>query len=187
MVKIKICGLSRPQDVEAACGADYIGFVFAKSRRQISGRQARELKMLSKLPCVGVFVNEKPDIIRELLDTIDIIQLHGSEDECYIQNIRSFGRPVIKSANPQAYISKAADFLLFDSPNPGRGKVFDWSLIPKIDKPYFLAGGLSLDNVDQALQLQPYAVDVSSGVETNGLKDPNKIIQFIRKVREFNA
>jgi len=197
MVKIKICGLSNPCDIEIANAEtpDYIGFVFAESRRKITWTQAANLrKLLSPdiIP-IGIFVNESIQNILSLVrdGTIDIVQLHGSEDEEYIQKLKQLtGKPVIKAigvkqrGDVQKWSTTTADYLLLDHTSGGTGKTFDWDLVGKVCNPYFLAGGLNSKNVTEAMQKTvPYAVDVSSGVETEGKKDPVKIREFIRRVR----
>ncbi len=186
MVKIKLCGLSLACDIRAAneLKPEYIGFVFTpKSSRYVSYEQAAELKeMLAPgIRAVGVFTDEAPERIAELLDNgvIDIAQLHGREDEDYIEMLRSFtNRPFIKAYRI------TADSILLDS-GAGTGRVFDWRLIRDIGRPYFLAGGLSPDNVEDAITyLHPYAVDVSSGIETNGRKDKIKMAAFVAAVRK---
>lgn len=193
MVKIKFCGLTRPCDIEAVneLKPDYIGFVFwQKSKRNIERSKAKELKaMLSKdIKAVGVFVDEDISQVAELLKTgiIDIAQLHGSEDEAYIKELRNLtGKKIIKAfkITSEDDISKAnessADYVLLDA-GMGDGKTFDWDIINNIKRPYFLAGGLDCDNVSEAIsKLTPFAVDVSSGIETEGLKDPIKMREFI--------
>ena len=193
MTKIKICGLTRPCDIDAVntLHPDYVGFVFANSRRKVTPQQAYELRkrLASNIIPVGVFVNETIQHIYSLIQNgvIDAVQLHGNEDEAYIQQLKSLTvKPVIKAVSVQKagdvqkYEQTAADYLLLDTPGGGTGKVFDWGLIGQTEKPYFLAGGLDASNVSQAIkQTTPFAVDVSSGVETNGLKDPAKIKGFI--------
>lgn len=197
---IKICGLSRPEDIEVVnelC-PDFIGFVFyEKSKRNVTKEKAKSLKekLDSRIPAVGVFVNADQEFVISLLEEriIDIAQLHGSEDEEYIQNIRAkTGRKVIKAfvVNDAQSLEEAekssADYLLLDS-GMGTGSTFDWSKLDEVTRPYFLAGGLGLDNIDKALsEIKPYAVDVSSGVETDGVKDPAKIREFINRVRKYN-
>lgn len=198
MTKIKLCGLSRPCDIKSAnvLMPEYIGFVFAqKSRRSISPCQASELKnlLLPEIQAVGVFVDEEPEKIAELLRerVIDMAQLHGSEDDTYIERLRMFtDKPIIKafrisSANDIVKAEKStADFILLDS-GAGTGAVFDWNLIKNISRPYFLAGGLSAQNVESAVEaLHPYAVDVSSGIETDGCKDQTKMAAFIAAARK---
>ncbi|MHB1314674.1 MAG: phosphoribosylanthranilate isomerase [Christensenellales bacterium] len=197
MTKIKICGLFRTEDIAAVNEAmpDYIGFVFAQSRRQVSPQQAGSLKQLlsERIVAVGVFKDDDMGFICKLSDAgiIDMIQLHGSEDESFIQTLqRQTGRPVIKAVsviNPpsvQQWQDSQADYLLLDSGKGGSGQCFDWGIAGQSKKPFFLAGGLNLENIRQAIDsLHPFAVDVSSGVETNGGKDTQKIKDFIRRVR----
>jgi phosphoribosylanthranilate isomerase len=198
MSKVKICGLSRPQDIDAANRAlpDFIGFVFAKSRRQVSQAEAAALKerLDPRIKAVGVFVNEDIERIAGLCQRgiIDWVQLHGEEDEAYLARLRlRTGCPVIKSVSVGADLPplpKGADYLLFDTASihrGGTGQAFDWRVLQGYQgTPYFLAGGLSPQNVAQALRaLTPYCVDVSSGVETDGVKDPQKIDAFVRMVR----
>ena len=197
---IKICGLSRPEDIDVVneLRPDFIGFVFyEKSKRNVTKEKAKSLKekLDSRIPAVGVFVNADPEFVISLLEEriIDIAQLHGSEGEEYIQNIRAkTGRKVIKAfvVNDAQSLEEAekssADYLLLDS-GMGTGSTFDWSKLDEVTRPYFLAGGLGLDNIDKALsEIKPYAVDVSSGVETDGVKNPAKIREFINRVRKYN-
>jgi phosphoribosylanthranilate isomerase len=198
VTKVKFCGVSRPCDIEAAneLRPEYVGFVFATgSHRCITPEKAKELKqMLSRdILAVGVFVNEMPEKIAYLLDNgiIDIAQLHGHEDEDYIQSLRRLtNKPTIKAfrieskKDLEAAECCIADYVLLDS-GAGTGTTFDWKLIKSIRRPYFLAGGLSLDNVKEAItMLHPYAVDVSSGIETDKLKNKAKMTAFIEAVRE---
>ena len=197
MTKIKFCGLSRICDIEAANALmpDYIGFVFAgRSRRYVSKSTARELKRYldPAIQAVGVFVNEDPDTVAGYLEegVIDIAQLHGSEDEGYLARLRAkTDRPVIQAfrveseADVQRAGQSTADFLLLDS-GAGTGTTFDWKLTLRTQRPFFLAGGLSPENVENAVrELRPYAVDVSSGIETDGRKDRNKMAAFFAAVR----
>ena len=198
MTKIKLCGLSRPCDIEAAnqLKPDYIGFVFApKSKRYVTYRKAAELKsrLSPEIKAVGVFVNECPQETAKLLKNgiIDMVQLHGGEAEDDIARLRRLtDRPIIKAFRIEtAYDIKAAnqstaDYILLDS-GAGTGTVLDWSLVNSIGRPYFLAGGLDADNVADAVKaLRPFAVDVSSGIETDGLKDKAKMAAFIAAVRK---
>lgn len=175
---------------------EYIGFVFwPKSKRAVGDEQAAELKksLDPSIQAVGVFVNETPKRIIQLLkkQIIDLAQLHGEETEEQIERIRrETGKPVIKAVKIRtredilAGIQTKADYLLLDS-GMGSGETFDWNTIPQIEKPFFLAGGLYPGNVEEAVQnFHPYAVDVSSGVETDGKKDEAKIREFIRRVRD---
>lgn len=201
MTKIKLCGLSRVCDIEAAneLGVEYVGFVFApESRRYITPQKAEKLKgMLARgIEAVGVFVNDRPENIAELLNRgiIDIAQLHGSEDEDYIGRLRDMtGRPIIKAVkirgaeDIKAARCSGADYVLLDS-GAGTGAAFNWRLIHNMQRPYFLAGGLDSGNVGGAVALlEPYAVDVSSGIETNGLKDKFKMAKFVAAVRREGA
>ncbi len=197
MTKIKMCGIRRKEDVEFVNSLlpEYIGYVFAqKSKRYITPENALELtKMLDKrITPVGVFVNEDLNAVAELLKngTIEIAQLHGTEDDSYIEKLRELtGKTIfkafkIKSAEDieNANISPA-DYVLLDS-GEGSGETFDHSLINGIDRPYFLAGGLTPENVSQAVKiLSPFGVDASSSLETDGFKDSEKMRKFTDAVR----
>lgn len=193
MTKVKICGLSTREAVEVAVnsGADYIGFVFAKSKRQVGIKQASHLAQFipKTVQKVGVFVSPTLMELQEAISQVplDLVQIHGEfSDEDFekldVPSIRAI--PVEKTLEE---IETKADFLLFDAPLAGSGKTFDWELLKNqvIEKPYFLAGGLTVDNVKQAITFfRPYAVDVSSGVETDGKKDLLKIMRFIESVKK---
>lgn len=198
MTRIKLCGLSRPCDIEAANAIKpaYIGFVFEpKSRRYVTDGQAARLRELLApgIQAVGVFVNEKPERVARLLQdrVIDIAQLHGSEEEAYIEALRRLtDKPVIQAfrvetAGDIAIAEQSmADYVLLDS-GAGTGTRFDWKLIQNIKRPYFLAGGLTPSNVREAIRaLHPFAVDVSSGIETDGSKDISKMAAFAAAVRK---
>ena len=198
MTKIKLCGLSRQCDIEWAneLKPDYIGFVFAKkSKRYVSPEKAKALKSLlfPDIKAVGVFVDEPIGNIAKLLsdNIIDLAQLHGSEDEEYITRMKALtDKPVIKAfrIKNENDITSAknckADFILLDS-GAGTGRSFNWNLLENIDRPYFLAGGLYPENVEIAIDtLSPFAVDVSSGIETDNLKDKNKMTAFVNAVRK---
>ena len=198
MTKVKFCGLTRPEDIAAANKLlpDYIGFVMAPaSRRYVAPDQARALKreLRQGIKAVGVFVNEDIRRIAELTadDTLDLVQLHGQEDATYIESLRKVTRKPILQAfliatekDIAAAQKSSADFILLDA-GSGAGKAFDWSLATKMQRPYFLAGGLTPDNVAKAIhQCHPYAVDVSSGIETDGTKDPEKMKVFLQAVKE---
>lgn len=198
MTRMKFCGLSRVCDIESAneLKPDYVGFVFAPgSRRYVAPEKAMELKrqLSSEIQTVGVFVNEQmQDIVKWLQDdVIDIVQLHGDEDEEYITRLRSYtDKQIIKAfrieteADIRIAMQSTADYILLDS-GAGTGTVFDWKLVKNITKPYFLAGGLNVDNVWRAVkELHPFAVDVSSGIETDGLKDKLKMAAFTAAVRK---
>ncbi len=200
MTKIKLCGLSHAEDINAVNSLlpEYIGFVFAKkSKRFVSLKTAAELKILldKRVQSVGVFVNATPELILTAVKNgiIDVIQLHGSEDEDYIKMLKnSASAPIIKAfvINSPDDLVKAeqsvADYILLDG-GKGEGRAFDWSLLKDIRRPYFLAGGLDAENVGSAVStLHPYAVDVSSGIETNGKKDLHKMTVFVSAVRKEN-
>lgn len=199
MTAIKLCGLSRPCDIEAAneLKPEYVGFVFApKSRRYVTPERAAELKRLLApgIQAAGVFVNEKPEAVANLLHygVIDIAQLHGDEDGEYVRQLRLLtDKPIIRAFRIKAATDIAAaeqstaDYVLLDS-GAGTGTVFDWNLIKSVKRPYFLAGGLDAGNVGDAVKLlRPYAVDVSSGIETDGLKDKTKMAAFVAAVRKI--
>lgn len=197
MTKIKFCGLSRPRCIAYAneLRPEYIGFVFAKeSRRYVPPKTAAALRLAldSSICPVGVFVNEPPENVAALLNggVVDMAQLHGREDEAYIRELRRLTcKPLIQAfsircaADAAAAARSSADYILLDS-GGGTGKCFDWPLAEDITRDYFLAGGLSAGNVARAVSMaHPYAVDVSSGVETGGLKDFEKMRRFIQAVR----
>lgn len=197
MTKIKFCGLSSLCDIEAAnrLKPEYIGFVFAKkSKRYISPQTAKSLKerLLPEIAAVGVFVDETVETIANLLNggIIDMAQLHGKEDENFIARLRKLtDKPLIKAfrintaEDIKAAMCSTADFVLLDS-GAGTGTVFDWSLAKDMKRPYFLAGGLCAENARQAVEyLRPYAADVSSGIETDGVKDEIKMAAFAAEVR----
>ena len=198
-MKIKLCGLTRPCDIEAVneLQPDYIGFVFAKkSRRYVSPEKAEELKaMLAPgIRVVGVFVNEEPEQIVSLLEagTIDVAQLHGQESETEIRRLRELtDHPLIQAfrIDTEQDVERAnastADYVLLDSGAGGTGTVFDWDLLQAIRRPYFLAGGLDTENLGTVkAKLNPYGVDVSSGIEIGGYKDKEKMTAFVAAARK---
>ena len=198
MTKIKLCGLSRACDIEEAnrLQPDYIGFVFAKkSRRCVTAEQACALKkqLRPEIRAVGVFVNEEPEAMAALLNrgVIDLAQLHGSEDAEYIRRLRELtDGPLIQAFRIRSKedlsraAASAADEILLDA-GAGTGIVFDWSLLRNMERRYFLAGGLNPENVREAIRdLHPHGVDVSSGIETDALKDRTKMAAFVAAVRE---
>ncbi|MDR1208922.1 MAG: phosphoribosylanthranilate isomerase [Clostridiales bacterium] len=194
-MKIKICGLSRPEDIEYvnASPPDYAGFVFARSRRQVTPERAAELRagLSDGIVPVGVFRDESAETVAALYESgvIAAVQLHGDEDAEYIRALRALcGAPVIKAVRVTSAGDAAlwddcgADYLLLDS-GGGTGTPFDWSLIGSVVTPYFIAGGVNLGNIDEAAALRPFGVDVSSGAETGGLKDRGKIRELVEYVR----
>ncbi len=197
LTKVKICGLSRECDIEYVnrLTPDYIGYVFwQRSRRYVTREQAEALtrRLDEAITPVGVFVDEEPELVSRLANegTIKVIQLHGHEDEAYLKELRNMtDAPIIKAFKIRGDedIEKAntfpSDYILLDN-GYGTGQTFDWSFVRGIKRPFFLAGGVNADNVAEAIdKLHPYAVDISSGVETDGYKDFDKMRHFINKVR----
>ncbi|HBB71694.1 MAG TPA: N-(5'-phosphoribosyl)anthranilate isomerase [Ruminococcus sp.] len=198
MTKIKICGLSRECDIDYANRIlpEFIGFVFYKgSKRYVTPENAAELKsrLDYRIAAVGVFVDEDPETIAGLVksETIDMIQLHGSEDSKYIARLRELTEcPIIQAFRVESAedISRAAvseaDFILLDS-GAGSGKLFDHALIKDLSRPYFLAGGITPDNVKDVIKkFAPYAVDASSSMETDGFKDFDKMNALVNAARD---
>ena len=198
MAKIKICGLKRLDDIEIVnkYKPDYIGFVFADSKRKVTSDLACKMKknLDSSIKSVGVFVDEDIDVIIKLYDEgiIDIAQLHGLENEEYIKKLKQKSNYQLEIINAiemsgekdlLGYENSLADYLLLDS-GKGSGKTFDWRLIRKdLKKEFFLAGGLNSKNISKAIEeFNPYAVDLSSGVETDGYKDELKIKEVMEEV-----
>jgi phosphoribosylanthranilate isomerase len=200
MTKIKICGLTRDVDIEYVneLKPDYIGFVFAKSKRKVTAEAAFSLreKLDKDIKVVGVFVNESIEAVREIAEKVklDVLQFHGEEDMQYISNFKDYEVWKALSVNCEEDFAKLDEFkevrILLDSKVEGMlggtGKTFDWNLLKKYDfnNNIILAGGLNSENVELTTNfVVSYAVDVSSGVETEGVKDYNKIKKFIEKVR----
>ena len=213
MQKIKLCGMMKPCDIEYAnrVKPDLVGFIFANTRRKISAAQAKQFReaLDAEISAVGVFVNEDISVIASLVQDgcIDMIQLHGEEDADYIRRLREIcDVPVIKAVKVQTVeqIRQAAalpvDYLLLDTYRKGvlggTGEAFDWKLlrVAKIaagdtaegalfGKPYFLAGGLHAGNLREAATLGSYGLDVSSGIETDGSKDFDKMVEVVNIVR----
>ena len=194
-MKIKICGLFREQDIDYVNEAkpDFAGFVFAKSHRQVSKETARKLKnkLDKNILAVGVFVNEDINKIAEFCNEniIDLVQLHGDEDDKYITELKKVcSKKIIKAMKVKngediiRWRNSQADCLMFDA-GMGQGKTFDWNLLKNFIRPYFLAGGINENNIEQAIKLNPYCIDVSSGVETNKVKDKQKILNIVKAVK----
>ncbi len=198
-MKIKVCGLTRAQDIRAVneFQPDYVGFVinFPKSHRSISPQRVYELTehLLPSIPAVGVTVNQSLQFNADLLDDgiVDIIQLHGQEDAEYILALQQrTGKPVWKAfcIRSREDLEQArcspADLIVLDN-GTGTGEAFDWTLIRDIGRPFILAGGLSISNLKDAAAMHPFAVDISSGAETNKQKDPGKIRTLIEIARSL--
>lgn len=215
MQKIKLCGMMKPCDIEYAnrVKPDFVGFIFANTRRKISPAQAKQFRetLDVEIPAVGVFVNEDIPVIASLVQDgcIDMIQLHGEEDADYIRCLRAVcDVPVIKAVKVQTVeqIRQTAalpvDYLLLDTYRKGvlggTGEAFDWELLREakaaagdtaegelFGKPYFLAGGLRAGNLREAAALGSYGLDVSSGIETDGSKDFTKMVEVMELVRKL--
>ena len=203
MTKIKLCGLMRMEDVDMINTArvDYAGFVFASGRHRVTMDQAKTLKqhLHKDIQSVGVFVNEQLDVIQEICaqGIVDMVQLHGDEDELYLKKLQTrIKQPIIRAirvqSKEQLYQADQlpCDYLLLDSYHihayGGSGRAFDHTLIPDLKKPFFLAGGLRIDTIDQAIcSVHPYALDISSGVETEGRKDQRKIQAIVERIRTY--
>ncbi len=194
---VKFCGLSRPQDIEAvnSLHPDFAGFIvnYPPSRRSITTEKLCELReqLDPSIAAVGVFVDQDPTFIANVARTcaLDYVQLHGGESEGDIERLRALDvPPIIKAfvvqeeADAQRAQASSADYVLLDN-GKGTGQTFDWSLIQTVDRPYFLSGGLNKDTIAQALELHPFAIDVSSGIETDGYKDRNKMEALLAAVR----
>ena len=190
MVKIKICGLTTSQDVVAVnqLQPELVGFVFADSFRQVTVEQARKLRLQldQRILSVGVYVQPDLSQIKILAaeKIISMVQIHGPQRQNEVALIQSLGLQVIQVIQPGMRLETKPDFVMFDSLTPGSGHTVGWTAVPQPPQPFFLAGGLTADNVSQAIAtVQPDFVDVSSGVETNRRKDYDKIKQFIVEVR----
>jgi len=210
-LKVKICGLFREEDIEYVNEArpDFIGFVFAESRRKVTPAQAAKLHrcLAEGIMAVGVFVDFSIDGIAGFYrdGIISLVQLHGAEDDAYIARLKETARgvPVIKVIKSAELLSLAeagktvaanADYYLVDS-GAGSGKAFDWDLLragmpcaswlQSSGKQWFLAGGITPENIERAMELNPFAIDVSGGAETDGIKDRNKIVQLTAMVRKL--
>ena len=199
MSRIKICGLRRPEDIAAVNEArpDYCGFIveYPKSRRSIDRTTLRELVrgLREKIVPVGVFVNATKELVAELLEegTIQIAQLHGQESQEYIQELKVLTEKTLIQAfsikskeDVERARESVADYILLDQGSGGTGEVFDWSLVGEVGRPYFLAGGLDVENLREAIGLlHPWAVDLSSSLEIDGMKDAGRICQAVEIVR----
>ena len=192
MTKVKICGLSTKEAVETAvsAGADYIGFVFAPSKRQVTLEQAADLAKTTPATVkkVGVFVSPSRAQLLETIEQVglDLVQVHGQVADDLFENLPCDSIQAVQVDENGHVPNSRADYLLFDAPVAGSGRTFDWGKLDTtgLNQPFFIAGGLHEDNVVKAIQhFTPYAVDVSSGVETDGQKDYEKIRRFIERVK----
>ena len=192
MTKVKICGLSTKEAVKTAvsAGADYIGFVFAPSKRQVTVEQATELAKFipSHIQKVGVFVSPSRAELLEAVDKVglDLVQVHGQVADDLFEDLPCASIQAVQVDGDGHVPNSQADYLLFDAPVAGSGQTFDWGRLDttELSQPFFIAGGLNEDNVEEAIQhFTPFAVDVSSGVETDGQKDHEKIRRFIERVK----
>ena len=192
MTKVKICGLSNIEAVKTtvSAGADYIGFVFAPSKRQVTLEQAAELAKFipSHIQKVGVFVSPSRAELLEAVDKVglNLVQVHGQVADDLFENLPCASIQAVQVDEGGHVPNSQADYLLFDAPVAGSGQTFDWGQLDttELAQPFFIAGGLNEDNVARAIQyFSPFAVDVSSGVETNGQKDHEKIRRFIERVK----
>ena len=201
--KVKMCGISKVDTIPAIVEAkpDYMGLVFAPSKRQVTVEQAKtlvdELHKHYEIKTVGVFVNETIENLLKIAEEVklDVIQLHGDEDESFIQTLKEQSNvevwkavQVRSAADAEKWIDSSADMLLFDAYHKdergGTGEVFDWSSLDAFERPFMLAGGMDSTNVARAIRtVRPYGIDISSGIETEGVKDDEKIKAFTHIVR----
>jgi phosphoribosylanthranilate isomerase len=203
-MRIKICGLFREQDIEIVNESlpDFIGFVFAESKRKVSFKQVEQLRksLNDKIIPVGIFVNAPiPEIVSLYKNgIISIVQLHGNENAKYIEELKTQcdSIQVIKTIQSSALEKlsstnmddiKLADYILIDS-GAGNGKTFNWNVLKNnsFQQKWFLAGGINLENIEQAISFNPFCIDVSSGTETDGVKDRNKILRLVEVVKNLN-
>lgn len=207
-VKVKICGLRRPEDIEAVnrCGADFAGFIFfPKSFRYVTPDEAASLRegLAPQIRAVGVFVNEEPEKIAEIAKRgiIEAVQLHGREDNAYMERLRSMlpektllikAFRIDAASDIEVANASPADYILLDHGDGGSGEAFDWSWLKNVNRPFFLAGGLNPGNAGEAVRMAGpflYALDVSSGVEQDASvqpqrwKDPARIEAFMKAAR----
>ena len=210
--KVKMCGISKVETIPAVVEAkpDYMGLVFAPSKRQVTVEQAKILIEELHKQCinhydtkvvktVGVFVNETVDNLVTIANeaNLDAVQLHGDEDETFIQSLKERTNVEVwkaiqirTAADTEKWIDSSADMLLFDAYHKdergGTGEVFDWSSLDAFERPFMLAGGIDSTNVARAIRtVRPYGIDISSGIETNGVKDDEKITAFTKIVNSI--
>lgn len=208
-MKIKTCGLFREEDINYAneLKPDYIGFVFAESKRKVGVEKAYNLKnkLDKEIKSVGVFVNDNLDFILNLIKDkiIDIIQLHGNEDNDFLDNLKTKTNakiikfiPVKNAESILNSLNIISDFILLDNLKGGAGKTFNWNYLKEafelnnnlkknFNEKYFLAGGLNKENIGEALKFNPYCVDLSGGLETDGVKDYEKMKYIINITKNY--
>ena len=208
-MKIKTCGLFREEDINYAneLKPDYIGFVFAESKRKVGVEKAYNLKnkLDKEIKSVGVFVNDNLDFILNLIKDkiIDIIQLHGNEDNDFLDNLKTKTNakiikfiPVENAESILNSLNVISDFILLDNLKGGAGKTFNWNYLKEafelnnnlkkiFNEKYFLAGGLNKENIGEALKFNPYCVDLSGGLETDGIKDYEKMKYIINITKNY--
>ena len=208
-MKIKTCGLFREEDINYAneLKPDYIGFVFAESKRKVGVEKASDLKkkLDKEIKSVGVFVNDNLDFILNLIKDkiIDIIQLHGNEDNDFLDNLKTKTNakiikfiPVENAESILNSLNMLSDFILLDNLKGGVGKTFNWNYLKEafelnnslkkiFNEKYFLAGGLNKENIKEALKFNPYCVDLSGGLETDGVKDYEKMKYIINITKNY--
>ena len=203
MAKLKICGLTCEADVAAVnkVKPDFAGFVIEVPgrRRSVTPEQVKVLVkgLIEETLPIGVFVDAPPELPISLLrdGTLWAAQLHGNEDEDYIEKIQNMtGKPVIKAfsiktpEDVKRALRSPADYILLDQGAGGTGETFDWDLVPPVKRPFFLAGGLAPENLRTAIaKLHPWAVDISSSLETDGKKDPAKICRLSKMLKQINT
>ena len=208
-MKIKTCGLFREEDINYAneLKPDYIGFVFAESKRKVGVEKASDLKnkLDKEIKSVGVFVNDNFDFMLNLIKDkiIDIIQLHGNEDNDFLDNLKTKTNakiikfiPVENAESILNSLNIISDFILLDNLKGGVGKTFNWNYLKEafelnnnlkknFNEKYFLAGGLNKENIGEALKFNPYCVDLSGGLETDGVKDYEKMKYIINITKNY--
>ena len=196
MARVKVCGINSPEDVEIVneLKPDYVSFAFYKNKRQVTYEKARKLKQIldKDIRVIGVFVDENTNVVASAAndDLLDVIEFHGNEGPGEIERIKAFTeKPIIQGfrirsrADVELALDSHADSILMYSDSES-GVPMDWKLLKNVTRPYFLAGGLNADNIEKAIKIcHPFAVSVTTGVETDGIKDREKMAAFIKMAR----
>ena len=196
MARVKICGINSPEDVEIVneLKPDYVSFAFYKNKRQVTYEKARKLKQIldKDIRVIGVFVDENTNVVASAAndDLLDVIEFHGNEGPGEIERIKAFTeKPIIQGfrirsrGDVELALDSHADSILMYSDSES-GIPMDWKLLMNVTRPYFLAGGLNADNIEKAIKIcHPFAVSVTTGVETDGIKDREKMAAFIKMAR----